>query len=338
MRNPRLKSIELFAGAGGLALGLELAGFESIALNEIDKQACNTLRINRPHWRIFEEDIKVFANRNLLLELNLRFGDLDLLSGGHPCQAFSYAGKSLGLEDTRGTLFYYYAKILKDLAPRMFLFENVRGLLSHDKGKTLKTIKSVFESEGYSLYQKVLDANNYGVAQKRQRLILVGVRNDLVDKIEFNFPKEKDYKPVLRDILIDVPYSEGQMYPESKKRILDLIPPGGCWRDLPDDIARSYMKKSYYLGGGRTGMARRLSLEEPSLTLTTSPQQMQTERCHPLETRPFTVREYARIQSFPDEWEFYGKINSQYRQIGNAVPVKLAQSIGESIFQALGGK
>lgn len=338
MRNPRFKSIELFAGAGGLALGLELAGFESIALNEIDKQACNTLKINRPHWRIFEEDIKVFANRNLLLELNIRFGELDLLSGGHPCQAFSYAGKSLGLEDTRGTLFYYYAKILKDLAPRMFLFENVRGLLSHDKGKTLKTIKSVFESEGYSLYQKVLDANNYGVAQKRQRLILVGVRNDLVDRIEFKFPQEKDYKPVLRDILIDVPHSEGQLYPESKKRILDLIPPGGCWRDLPDDIARSYMKKSYYLGGGRTGMARRLSLEEPSLTLTTSPQQMQTERCHPLETRPFTVREYARIQSFPDEWEFYGKINSQYRQIGNAVPVKLAQSIGESIFQALGGK
>lgn len=330
--------IELFAGAGGLALGLEQSGFETIALNEINHSACETLKANRPNWNVYEEGIEVFSQRNLLEELNLDVGELDLLSGGHPCQAFSYAGKSLGLEDTRGTLFYYYAKILIQLRPKMFLFENVRGLLNHDKGRTLKTILDVFSETGYTIQQSVLNANDYGVAQKRHRLIIVGIRNDIQDRITYRFPTKHDYKPVLRDILVDVPDSPGQVYPASKRKILDLVPPGGYWRDLPDDIARAYMKGSYHLGGGKTGMARRLSLDEPSLTLTTSPQQMQTERCHPVETRPFTVREYARIQSFPDYWEFAGSLNEQYKQIGNAVPVLLGRAIGESINESLGGE
>jgi DNA (cytosine-5)-methyltransferase 1 len=331
------KSIELFAGAGGLALGLEMAGFRNIALNEINRHACDTLRKNKPLWKIYEEGIEIFSSRDLIHELNIKIGELDLLSGGHPCQAFSYAGKNLGLEDTRGTLFYYYAKILKKLLPKVFLFENVRGLLNHDNGRTLNTIRTVFESEGYKVYQQVLDANDYGVAQKRHRLILIGVRNDLNGKIIYNFPTKHNYKPVLRDILMDVPNSLGQIYPESKREILKMVPPGGCWRDLPDDIAKLYMKKSYYLGGGRTGMARRLSMDEPSLTLTTSPQQMQTERCHPIEIRPFTIREYARIQSFPDYWNFEGTVNEQYKQIGNAVPVLLAYELGKSINRSLGG-
>lgn len=330
--------IELFAGAGGLALGLEQSGFETVALNEINHSACETLRSNRPHWNVFEEGIEVFSERNLLEELHLEVGELDLLSGGHPCQAFSYAGKSLGLEDTRGTLFYYYAKILIQLRPKMFLFENVRGLLNHDKGRTLKTILEVFADTGYTIQQSVLNANDYGVAQKRQRLIIIGVRNDLRNEINYEFPPMHIYKPVLRDILLDVPPSIGQVYPLSKKKVLELVPPGGYWRDLPQEIAKDYMKGSYYLGGGRTGMARRLSLDEPSLTLTTSPQQMQTERCHPFETRPFTVREYARIQSFPDNWNFAGSMNEQYKQIGNAVPVLLGRAIGESINRSLGGE
>jgi DNA (cytosine-5)-methyltransferase 1 len=109
------------------------------------------------------------------------------------------------------------------------------------------------------------------------------------------------------------------------------VPQGGYWRDLPDVLQREYMQKSYYLGGGKTGMARRLSLEEPSLTLTCSPAQKQTERCHPTETRPLTVREYARIQTFPDDWEFLGSMSSQYKQIGNAVPVNLSHAIGRSL-------
>ena len=139
----------------------------------------------------------------------------------------------------------------------------------------------------------------------------------------------------MREALKDVPLSEGQQYSENKKKVMEQVPPGGCWVDLPEDVAKEYMGKSYYSGGGRRGMARRIAWDEPCLTLTTSPSQKQTERCHPEETRPFTVREYARIQSFPDDWEFVGSIGEQYKQIGNAVPVKLAEKIAKQLVKAL---
>ena len=141
------------------------------------------------------------------------------------------------------------------------------------------------------------------------------------------------YKGELYDC--DVPESIGQKYPKRKAEILSKVPQGGDWRDLPEDLQKEYMKGSFYLGGGKTGMARRLSLNEPSLTLTCAPAQKQTERCHPLETRPLTVREYARIQTFPDSWVFSGSESSQYKQIGNAVPVNLAKAIGHSLIQLL---
>lgn len=331
------KCIELFAGAGGLALGLEKAGFEEIGLIEIDKKACDTLRLNRPNWNVIEEDIVEFSKKDLLKEFNLKKGELDLLSGGYPCQSFSYAGKRLGIEDVRGTMFYYYAEFLKQLQPKMFLAENVKGLTTHDGGKTLETMLGVFKELGYEVEWKVLDAWDYGVAEKRQRVVIIGTRADLKDTVKFEYPKPHEYKPVLRDILQNVPESEGAKYPEKKKKVFDLVPPGGYWRDLPDDVARDYMKSCYFMGGGRTGIARRLSWDEPSLTLTCSPMMKQTDRCHPDESRPFTTREYARIQSFPDSWQFTGKMNDIYKQIGNAVPVELAKNVGESIMKALGG-
>lgn len=329
--------IELFAGAGGLALGLEQAGFEEIGLVEFDAKACETLRINRPKWNIIEEDIVEVSKRDLLNEFNLKEGELDLLSGGYPCQSFSYAGKKLGLEDVRGTMFYYYAEFLRQLKPKMFLAENVKGLTTHDKGKTIQTMIDVFEDLDYSVEWKILNAWDYGVAEKRQRVVIIGIRNDLKDKIKFEYPEPHEYKPVLRDALKDVPDSPGAKYPESKKKVFDLVPPGGYWRDLPDDVAKDYMKSCYYMGGGRTGIARRISWDEPCLTLTCSPMMKQTDRCHPDESRPFTTREYARIQSFPDEWQFAGKVNDVYKQIGNAVPVNLANCVGESIIEALNG-
>ena len=329
------KCIELFAGAGGLALGLEKAGFEEIGLIEIDKKACDTLRLNRPSWNVIEEDIVEFSKKDLLKEFNIKKGELDLLSGGYPCQSFSYAGKRLGIDDVRGTMFYYYAEFLRQLQPKMFLAENVKGLTTHDGGKTMQTMLDVFKELGYEVEWKVLDAWNYGVAEKRQRVVIIGIRNDLKDKIKFEYPKPHDYKPVLKDVLKNVPKSEGAKYPEKKKKVFDLVPPGGYWKDLPDDVARDYMKSCYFMGGGRTGIARRLSWEEPSLTLTCSPMMKQTDRCHPDESRPFTTREYARIQSFPDEWNFSGKMNDIYKQIGNAVPVQLAKEVGLSIMNAL---
>lgn len=217
----------------------------------------------------------------------------------------------------------------------MFLFENVRGLLSHDKGQTINNMLDIFKEQGYTVQKKVLNAWDYGVPQKRERLILIGVRNDLAGKIEFDFPIQHKYKPVLRDILLDCPHSEGSRYSESKTEIFELVPPGGYWRDIDKDIAKDYMKSCWHMEGGRTGILRRLSLDEPSLTVLTSPSQKQTDRCHPLEARPFTIRENARCQSFPDDWVFCGSVGQQYKQVGNAVPVKLAYAIATKIRESL---
>ena len=330
-----LRTIELFAGAGGLALGLERAGFETLALIEIDTSAAQTLRDNRPNWNVINDDIANISCLDLERFFNIKKGDLDLLSGGAPCQSFSYAGKRLGLEDARGTLFYHYAIFLEKLQPKMFLFENVRGLLTHDKGRTYQTILEIFKQAGYTIHNQVLNAWNYGVAQKRERLITVGIRNDLSTIIPFSFPLPHKNKPVLRDILLDCPASEGAPYSEYKRKIFDLVPPGGYWRDIPVEIAKEYMKSCWDMGGGRTGILRRLSLDEPSLAVLTAPSQKQTDRCHPMSSRPFTIRENARCQSFPDDWAFAGSVSDQYKQVGNAVPVNLAYAIALQIKNGL---
>lgn len=326
--------LELFAGAGGLALGLEKAGLKCVALNEIDKWACETLRSNRPNWNVLEGDIKAFDFKEYK-------GKVDVVTGGFPCQAFSYAGKKLGLNDARGTLFYEFARVVQEVLPAICIGENVRGLLSHDNGKTLEGMISILDEIGYKVVPiQVLKAIYFRVPQKRERLVLVGVRKDI--DIEFEYPKPHKKIYNLKDALkkgelydCDVPKSKGAKYPEYKKEVLDLVPPKGYWRDLPVEIQKQYMGGSFYLGGGKTGMARRIGWDEPSLTLTCSPAQKQTERCHPDETRPFTVREYARIQTFPDDWMFAGSTAQQYKQIGNAVPVNLGQEVGYSVIKLL---
>ncbi|OYD44277.1 DNA (cytosine-5-)-methyltransferase [Sphingobacterium cellulitidis] len=328
------KVLELFAGAGGLAVGLEKAGLKCVALNEIDKHACQTLRKNRPNWNVLEGDVKNF-------EFTDFHNQVDVVTGGFPCQAFSYAGKRLGFEDARGTMFYEFARVVKEVNPPICIGENVRGLLNHDGGKTIQGMISILNEIGYNVVPiQVLKAINYKVPQKRERLILVGIRKD----IDVNFQYPKPYKKIytLKDALKsgelfqnDVPKSQGAKYPAGKKEVLDLVPPKGYWRDLPVEIQKEFMGASFYLGGGKTGMARRIGWDEPCLTLTCSPAQKQTERCHPDETRPFTVREYARIQTFPDDWAFEGPVSQQYKQIGNAVPVNLGCELGYSIIKFL---
>ncbi len=327
-------SVELFAGGGGLALGLSLAGFSHVLLNEFDKAACDTLRMNRPEWNVVEGDV-----RNI--DFTPLRGKVDFLSGGFPCQAFSYAGRQGGFNDTRGTLFFELARAVNEIRPKVFMGENVKGLISHDNGHTFNTIRNVIAELGYTLVEpRVLKAIMYQVPQKRERLILIAIRNDFARRVIFHWPSPYVQVLTLRDAFCksiiydtDVPQSEGVKYPFKKQKVLDLVPQGGDWRDLPEDVAKEYMGGSWLLGGGKTGMARRLSLDEPSLTLTCSPCQKQTERCHPLETRPLTVREYARIQTFPDNWSFAGTMGGRYKQIGNAVPVNLAWAVGRSLIR-----
>ena len=247
------------------------------------------------------------------------------------------------MEDTRGTLFYEFARALKESEPKVFLAENVKGLKSHDGGRTLATMVEVFESMGYEVLEPtVLKGIHYHVPQKRERIFIVGIKKEYAKDVTFEWPKASAKIYNLKDALCkgklfdcDVPLSQGQAYPETKKKVLDLVPAGGYWRDLPLDLQKEYMMKSFYLGGGKTGIARRIAWDEPSLTLTCSPAQKQTERCHPDETRLFTVREYARIQTFPDSWEFEGSMTNQYKQIGNAVPMNLAHAVGMSLVKLL---
>jgi DNA (cytosine-5)-methyltransferase 1 len=328
------KSIELFAGAGGLALGLEQAGIKHVLLNEIDKHACQTLRDNRPDWNVVEGDVTQ-------VDFTPYKGKIDIVTGGFPCQTFSYAGRKMGFEDARGTMFYEFARCIKETEPTICIGENVRGLLNHDGGKTIESMVHILEDLGYNVIKpQVLRAINYKVPQKRERLLIIGIKKGSGIKFEYPTPQPNIY--TIEDALkagrlfdTDVPISLGQSYPKRKKEILNMVPPGGYWRDLPVKVQKEYMLKSFYLGGGKTGMARRISWGEPSLTLTCSPAQKQTERCHPDETRPFQVREYARIQTFPDTWKFSGSMNQQYKQIGNAVPVNLAYFIGQSVVKAL---
>lgn len=322
-------SIDLFAGAGGTALGLENAGFKHKLLVEFDKGAAATMRANRPKWNVLQQDIAE-------IDFTEYRGQVDVVEGGFPCQSFSYAGKQLGFGDIRGTLFFEFARCVKEVRPKIAVGENVKGLIKHEDGRTLSTMIGVLEEIGYKVTWKLLRSQYLDVPQKRERLVIIAVRNDL--DIPILFPKEKDYTISIKEALDGCPKSDGQEYPKKKKEILTEVPAGGYWRDLPIEMQKEYMGVSYYRGGGKTGMARRLSWNEPSLTLTCSPAQKHTERCHPEETRPLNVREYARIQTFPDDWVFCGSIASKYRQIGNAVPVNLGYHIGRCLVAMLDGK
>jgi len=322
MEKGRPTCIELFAGAGGMALGLEKAGFETKLLVENDKDCVATLKLNRPQWGAVLQDIQDVSFKGL---------KCDLVSGGFPCQAFSHAGNKLGFEDTRGTMFYEFARAVKEIKPKIFLAENVEAILRNQDGKTISTIMRVLSSFGYDVRYEILNALNYGVAQKRKRVIFIGTRKG----IKFQYPKPSNKVVTLGEALKDVPKSIGEKYSEEKAKMLSHVPAGGSWVDMPVAVQKKYMGKSFYSTGGRRGMGRRIAWDEPCLTLTCSPGQKMTERCHPEEVRPFTIREYARIQSFPDSWKFVGSISSQYRQVGNAVPVKLAIAVAKEAYKSL---
>lgn len=277
------------------------------------------------------------------LDLTPFRGQVDVLQGGVPCQAFSQAGVRKGLEDPRGQLILHFNKLILDCEPRMFVVENVRGLITHNKKQTLPSILELFANGGqYDVQYQLLNAADYGVPQKRERVFIVGVRKPTTAATAnvrpFVYPAPSGVPVVLRDVLQNVPPSAGAKYPPKKADVMRLVPPGGCWINLPKEIQESYLgKKTMAAGGGKRGIARRLSMDAPSLTLTTSPAQKQTERCHPEETRPLTVREYARIQTFPDAYKFTGSLTDQYKQIGNAVPVQLAYAIAMQVKRYLAG-
>lgn len=322
--------IEVCAGGGGLSAGLIKAGFTPILLNDNNSDCCKTLKHNHP-------DANVVCASMDKIDYTPFIDKVDLLTGGVPCQSFSQAGLRKGLDDPRGDLMLKFIDILNLIKPKVFMIENVKGLLTHDEGKTIeKIINALNKNDLYNITYKCLDASKYDVPQKRERVFIVGVIKSISGiSRSFEFPSESVNKPVLKDVLCDVPISCGAKYNEEKIKLFKMIPQGGCWINLPETLQKEYLGNSYYSGGGKRGILYRLSMEKPCLTLLCSPSQKQTERCHPLEERPLTVREYARIQTFSDSYEFIGSLTSQYKQIGNAVPVELARYMGTSLLNLL---
>jgi DNA (cytosine-5)-methyltransferase 1 len=320
--------IEVCSGGGGLSCGLEESGLKPILLNDIDKNSCKTLRLNHPNVDIHEGS---FTD----IDYSKYINKCDVLCGGVPCQSFSYAGKKKGLDDKRGDLIIKFSEMINIIKPKIFMIENVKGLLTHNKGETIKYVinECLNKNNLYNIDYKLIKCVNYGVPQKRERVIIVGIKKEF--DFNFSFPKETNQLVTIKEALKDVPISEGAKYPDKKLKYFKKIPPGGCWINLDVEEQKEYLGKGYYSGGGKRGLLRKLSWDEPCLTILCSPAQKNTERCHPEENRPLTVRESARIQTFNDDYKFCGSMNAQYSQIGNAVPVLIGKLLGDELIKSL---
>lgn len=323
------KYIDLCAGAGGLAYGLVQANFKPVVLVDMNIDCCHTLFENKVfNEKIMTSTLELVALANVLAVEE----EIDLICGGPPYQPFSSIGKKHGFDDFRSSALKSFIQIVSVVKPKMVLIENVPNLCTMHDGKDLYQVLYSLSSCGYQVGYDILNSNCFNVPQDRKRLFIVGCRHDL-KRTHFSFPQGINIPDSfnLRRALHNVPASKGMKYSKYKQSVMELVPEGGNWRDLPKDVAQKYMKNIDTSNGGCSGVARRLSWDKASPTLLCSPCQKLSERCHPIETRPLTIREYARIQTFPDSYQFFGSITSQYKQIGDAVPVNMAKSIGLAI-------
>jgi len=354
--------MSFFSGAFGLDIGLEEAGFDTIWANEIEKDFANTIKLNRPKINVSQADMTTLDPMQIMKELKVKKGEIDLFAGGPPCQSFSTAGKRLSVGDARGNLMLHYIQWIDIFRPKYFILENVKGLLSapikhtphaqrgkdwkptaeEAHGSALRLVLAEIEKIGYKVDYKLLNTADYGVPQARERVVMLGSRDG--DLLEFPKPthsktSENGLKPwvTLRDAFDGLNEKEPEFsnYSENRLKFLRQVPMGGNWRSLPAEVQEEAMGGAYKSGGGKVGFYRRLNWDKPSPTVTTSPHQKATDMCHPELDRPLSVREYARIQQFPDDWQFVGKTAQKYKQIGNAVPVGLGNAIGKSIYAAL---
>lgn len=344
-------AISLFSGAMGLDIGLQNAGINIAIGQDFDKDCVATMKANGHN--VLEGDIQHIEPQQLLDLTGLKKYEPFLICGGPPCQPFSTAGKRLGINDPRGSLFMDFIRMIDYIRPRFFIMENVKGIMSSplrtntdigayhiDEG--MNTVLDVILSEFGKLHYKtvygLVDAVNYGTPQFRERFLLIGSRDNedifLPVPTHFHLHQNKDYRwRTLKDTISDLENTDSECASFSPERVryLKMIPEGGNWRDLPQSIVREAMGGAYDSGGGKVGFYRRLSYQQPSPTLVTSPVQKATMMCHPTKNRPLSIKEYARIQQFPDDWIFMGTTASKYKQIGNAVPVGLAEAIGRAI-------
>lgn len=362
-----LVAVSFFTGAGGLDIGMHKAGFNIKLCLEIEEKYCRTLKDNHPNWNVQNGDIMEYSKERVYREANLSQNqEIDLIIGGSPCQSFSTAGKRQAFDDVRGKAMLKYVDLIEEIQPKAFVLENVRGLLSvalkHRKlnergdnfppleeeekpGSALKYLLKKFKS--YNIKIELVNAANYGVAQKRERVFIIGIRKDL--NKEFVFPESTHTKDgqkgtykwvnvseVFKELEGKVKKHNYVTYSSERLKYMKMIPKGGGnWRDLPDNVVKEAMGGAYKSGGGKVGFFRRININEPAPTLLTSPIQKSTNLGHPFEDRPLSIQEYLAIQGFPLDYKVYGSLTDQYTQIGNAVPVQLAYVIGNAIYNLL---
>ena len=359
------KVIDLFAGVGGLSYGFAHdPDFEILAANEILEPMAEAYSQNHPTVKMYNKDIKDFSLEDLTKDLGVKKGDIDIVVGGPPCQAYSTVGKRL-IDDPRGKLFQEYYRILKELRPQLFVFENVKGLLSMQGGELIQTIIALFESIGYHMQKRLLNAADYGAPQIRERVILVGT----LDERPFVYPKPTHYNPelgipndntlkpyvTLGEALGDLPSiktgEQGFHYtcePQNDyQRLMRTnapaeireheVPKNGAklvalMEALPDGGTPKDVPEELRPSSGFANCYCRLWWNRPSTTITRNLGCVSSSRCvHPRDPRPLSTREGARLQGFPDDYVFCGKRSDKHLQIGNAVPTFLSRAIKDSV-------
>lgn len=352
---PDIVSLSFFSGAMGLDIGMKNAGIPALLACEFDKYCRMTINENAPDMALIG-DINQYTADEILEYAGIPSNrQVDIIFGGPPCQAFSTAGARRAFDDERGNVFLKYLDIVGEIKPKYVVIENVRGLLSTAypygdvrtpfKGGALLIILDKLRSYGYTVSFNLYNAANYGAPQIRERVVLIGKLHG--KKVPYLQPTHSDddqfgLKPwrLLSDALSTLPDSVDHhsiSFPEKRLKYYRLLKEGQYWKDLPEEMQREAMGNAYLLGGGKTGFYRRVSYSKPSPTLVTNPAMPATDLCHPTLDRPLSVEEYKAIQEFPNDWAIFGPILEQYKQIGNAVPIKLGEAIGRAIIDDING-
>ena len=359
----RPTALSFFSGAMGLDIGIEKAGFDIRLTCEVDKHCRQTIAINRPKTALLS-DINQYSAEDVLQTAGLTCDDeIDLIVGGPPCQAFSTAGNRKGFGDDRGNVFLKYLDLALALNPKYIVFENVRGLLScpmehrpHDKrgkgfpdlsedelkGGALNFVLNRLRKSGYGYSFHLYNSANFGTPQIRERVIIVCSRDGKIPP--YLVPTHSDNSEhglkkwnTLKSCINSLKKHEHLNFPEKRLHYYRMLKPGQNWRNLPEDLQKEAIGKSYYSGGGKTGFLRRLAWDKPSPTLVTHPAMPATDLAHPEEDRPLSIQEYKKIQEFPDSWELAGPLIQQYKQVGNAVPISLGWAVGKLVRNLLSG-
>lgn len=378
--------VDLFAGAGGLSCGLEMAGFSPVLANEIVPEYSSTYRLNHPNTQLIVDDIRQVAESRVLQKCGIKVGELDLLAGGPPCQGFSVNAPIRSLDDQRNHLFRDFIRICATLRPKAVLIENVTGMISLGRGTVVEQIHKELADLGYAVDHRILFAGHYGVPQMRFRTIFIAIRNP---KASITFPDPRydaqaianfaggkyltipvlellrhtlERPTTVNDAISDLPPIEQGVRNELQEYVsapqnwfqellrkgsssvrnhyssriapinierLKHIPQGGSWRDIPADLLPAGLKRARR--SDHTKRYGRLHPEALCSTVLTKCDPHWGSFFHPTQNRIISVREAARIQSFPDKFEFTGSITDQYAQVGNAVPPLLARAVGQHI-------